>query len=329
MLEAVVRARAVIVRTSLALLGASGCGEPTTGVDVSDASRASASVVSSSAPAGVASTSAQSAAAAPAVSTMADPSASLAEPAPPRFRRGVWLWEFGKRGPSAERSAEILEHAGVQRVFIKGPNGPSSPRWKENAKIENLRLFTQRKMEVWIFGYVYGEGVADQDGKTWGTIAEQVKALVEVAKNDEVTGVIVDAEEEFKVKDDQAVALCKGLRAALPAKQIGYTTFGWLKPNKKFPYKAFDRHCGDVFMPQVYWAFGWPGGVRESLARMEADVKELGLTAPLWPIQSNEKNPSVEDLELFFELAGPNASVFYLHKEDTPQTERLGKLTFR
>ena len=304
----------------LTTLVLSACGEPSTGADIEETASAAAPTASAGW------------AASPDVSATfatASTSSSFAKPAPPRFRRGVWLWEFGKRGPSAERSAELLAEAGVQRVFIKGTNGPASPRWQENAKPANLELFTKRGMEVWIFGYVYGEGVADQDGKTWGTIAEQVKALVDVSKPDAVTGVIVDAEEEFKGKPEQAAQLCTQLRAGLPGKRIGYTTFGWLKPNKKFPYAAFDRHCGDVFMPQVYYAFGWPGGVRESLERMQQDVRELGLLAPLWPIQSNEKNPSIEDQELFFELAGPNASVFYLHKEGTPQTERLGKLTFR
>ena len=266
----------------------------------------------------------------PAASASASTSASTeGKPNERTNRRGVWLWEFDKRGPNAEKSAEILAAAGVSRVFVKGTNGAPSKRWADNASRENLKLFTDRGIEVWLFGYFYSPDIPDQDGRTWGSIEEQVKAMVDVANVPEVTGVIVDAEVEFKDRPKEAASLCTALRKKLPQKKLGYTTFGWLKPNKTFPYAAFDKHCGDAFLPQVYYAFGWPGGVRASMERLEQDRRAMKLTAPMWPVQSNEKDPSVEDLELFFKLAGPDASVFYLHHEGTPQTKKLSRLSFR
>jgi hypothetical protein len=218
-----------------------------------------------------------------------------------------------------------VARTGAKRVFIKATNGRASARWEANASPANLAHFAARGLEVWLFGYFYAS--PDADGVEWGTLDEQIRAMVKVADRPEVYGVLVDAEEEFKGKATEAEALCRGLRAALPTKKLAYTTFGWLSPNKTFPYKAFDRTCGDAFLPQVYWAFGWPGGVRASLTRLQKDVESMRLEAPVWPIQSNERDPAAADLELFFELAGPDASVFYLHHEGTPQTEKLARMS--
>jgi hypothetical protein len=310
-----VRLQAVLALATL------GCGPGETRGD--PASEPPLAVASSSAslPPADAESSVPSATASSAATT-AQPSADA-----PRAdaRRGVFLWEFGKRGPSAERSAELVAATGARRVFIKGTNGRASARWEGNASPANLAPFATRGLEIWLFGYFYAS--PDADGIEWGTIDEQIRAMVKVADRPEVFGVLVDAEVEFKGKAAEAEALCRGLRAALPSKQLAYTTFGWLSPNKTFPYSTFDRYCGDAFLPQVYWAFGWPGGVRASLDRLRKDVAHLGLRAPVWPVQSNERDPAAADLELFFQLAGPDASVFYLHAEGTPQTEKLTRIS--
>jgi hypothetical protein len=110
---------------------------------------------------------------------------------------------------------------------------------------------------------------------------------------------------------------------------LAYTSFGWLSAHPGFPFEAFDAHCGDAFLPQVYYAFGWPGGVEGSLARVHDEVQRRGLRAPVWPIQSNERDPELDRLQRFFDLAGPDASVFYLHPEGTPQTAKLGLLRWK
>lgn len=253
-------------------------------------------------------------------------------PAPPKAdsaRRGLWMWEFDVKGPSAERSAELAAKWGVYRVFIKGSNGDQGPRWWKNAGADNVEAFTKRGIEVWVFGYFYAPDVPDQDGKTWGSIADQVASIAKVAKQPGVKGVVVDAEEEFKDREKDAELLCRSLRAKLKDRAIAYTTYGWLGPNKRFPFKTFDRHCGDAFLPQVYYAFGWPGDVEGSLERLAKDVRAMGLLAPMWPVQSNEKDPSVERMTAFFDSTGPDASIFYMHKDGTSQTAKLGSLRFR
>lgn len=244
------------------------------------------------------------------------------------LRRGLWLWEFDRRGPSAERSAELAEAWGVYRVFIKGSNGNAGERWWKNASAENIERFTSRKIEPWVFGYFYAPDVADADGRKWGSLEEQVAAILKVALHPGVRGVVVDAEEEFKGKPQHAEALCKLLRSKLGGRALAYTSYGWLSRQSKFPFKTFDRFCGDAFLPQVYYAFGWPGEVAGSLERLERDVRAFGLTAPVWPVQSNERDPSTPQLRSFFDQAGPDASVFYLHPEGSPQNARLGELTF-
>jgi len=247
----------------------------------------------------------------------------------PRHRRGLWIWEFGKNAPLAPRAAELAKLWGVHRVFIKGSNGNQGPRWAKNASPENIAAFAEKGIEVWLFGYFYAPDIADADGRTWGSIDEQVAMMLEVAKAPGVTGVIVDAEEEFKERAAAGKELCTKLRAGLRGKRLGYTTFGWLSPNKKFPYATFDRHCGDAFLPQVYYAFGWPGGVVGSLDRLEKDLAAMKLKAPVWPVQSNEKDPSVATMVDFFAKTSSDASIFYFFPEGSPQTQKLSRLRFR
>ncbi|MBL8743076.1 MAG: hypothetical protein JNK04_18330 [Myxococcales bacterium] len=153
--------------------------------------------------------------------------------------------------------------------------------------------------------------------------------MLAAARAPGVTGVIVDAEEEFKDRPAEAKELCTKLRAGLKQKKLGYTTYGWLKPNKRFPFAVFDRYCGDVFLPQVYWAFGWPGGIDGSLARLREDLAAMKLKAPVWEVQSNEKDPSAAALGEFFEKTSPDASIFYFFPEGSAQTDKLARLRFR
>jgi hypothetical protein len=155
-----------------------------------------------------------------------------------------------------------------------------------------------------------------------------------------VRGLVVDAEDEFVGRAADATRLCDLLRrriddfersAGAPSGSVAlaYTSFGWLAAHPGFPFEAFDVGCGDAFLPQVYYAFGWPGGVEGSLERVHDEVRRRGLRAPVWPIQSNERDPDVGRLQRFLDLAGPGASVFYLHPEGTPQTGKLGLLRWK
>ncbi|NUP05650.1 MAG: hypothetical protein HOW73_06275 [Polyangiaceae bacterium] len=261
-------------------------------------------------------------------SSSAAPSASVVT-VPPAARRGLWMWEFGKNAPAPERAAELAASWGVHRVFIKGSNGNVGPRWWSNASKENVAAFADRGIEVWVFGYFYAPDRPDADGRTWGSLDEQVDSILKVALAPGVKGVVVDAEEEFKERPEDAMKLCRLLRAKIGERSLAYTSYGWISPHSKFPFKAFDRHCGDAFLPQVYYAFGWPGDVTGSLERLDKDVRALGLKAPIWPVQSNERDPSVEKMTEFFDRTSPDASIFYMHPDGSPQTAKLGKLKFR
>jgi hypothetical protein len=46
-------------------------------------------------------------------------------------------------------------------------------------------------------------------------------------------------------------------------------------------------------------------------------------------VQSNERDPSVEKMTEFFDRTGPDASVFYMHPDGSPQSEKLAKLRYR
>jgi hypothetical protein len=188
-----------------------------------------------------------------------------------------------------------------------------------------VRPFLERGLEVWAFGYFYPDAFVDKNGISWGSLEAQVAASLATI-HPGVTGLVVDAESEFDGKEPDATKLCRLLRAKLGDKKLAYSSFGWLSAQRRFPFKAFDKGCGDAFLPQVYYDFGWPGGVSGSLERMRKDIAGLGLRAPVWPVQSNERNATVADLSRFFEEAGADSSIFYLHVPESEQTRRMGAI---
>lgn len=239
-------------------------------------------------------------------------------------RHGMWVWEFDQRAPSAEQTAKEFEAWGVKRVFIKSGNGNESNRWSKNARADSLKQFVQRGIEVWTFAYFYPDNQPDSKGTHWGTLDDQISVVLKNSLGEGVSGLVVDAEAEFEGRPTEARHLCTQLRQKMPAtKKLAYTSFGWLSRHTRFPYREMDESCSDAFLPQVYWAFGWPGGLRESLERLSIDVKKLGLKAPVWPIASNEPDPPVEQLTQFLLLAGPNASVFHTFPSNSSQHTHL------
>ncbi len=323
--------RALAAVTALAALS---CGDgPTPALEIGDTRPASATgAPAGSSPSATAGPAATPVSAATPASAATGASAAPSGSASPSLaaERGLWIWELGVNGPPAERAAELAASWGVRRVFLKSGNGAARGRWARNFGPENRAAFARRGIEVWAFAYVYGEGVADLDGRTWGTVDEQIDAVADATVHDGVAGLVVDAEIELVGRADDARRFCEGLRARLgPTRKLAYTTFGWIQKWRSFPFEDFDRGCGDAFLPQVYFAEGWPGGVEASLERLAAGIAARGLRAPVWPVQTNMPNPDVTVMRSFFAAAGPRSSVFFLHPEGTEQTRRLALLDWR
>lgn len=339
------RAR-TLARALLALLGAAACAA-CEGERRSEAAPLATAQLVDAPPAPASSREATSPRPDPPADAAPPPAALSAPSAPTRPaaealapRRGLWIWELGRNAPEAERAAALAASWGVERVFIKAGNGDDAARWSRNFNEGTIAPFLRRGVEVWAFGYFYGEGVPDASGRTWGTLEAQAEAVARVALLPGVRGLVVDAEAEFVGRAADATRLCgllrrrlddSSARAGAPAGSVAlaYTSFGWLDAHPGFPFEAFDARCGDAFLPQVYYAFGWPGGVEGSLARVHDEVRRRGLRAPVWPIQSNERDPGAARLQRFLDLAGPGASVFYLHPEGSPQTAKLGQLRWK
>ena len=80
------------------------------------------------------------------------------------------------------------------------------------------------------------------------------------------------------------------------------------------PFATFDRYCGDVFMPQVYWSdrgVAWRAGYDQALSM----IHSAGLHAPVWTIESNDDiyhggAPTTADLNAYFDTAGPFTSLW-------------------
>lgn len=234
----------------------------------------------------------------------------------------------GSAAASAAPPPTTIASAGpAPTTSSRVPLSPTGHHWADNFSADNLRPFVERGIEVWGFGYFYPDDYVDPKGMYWGRLADQVKASIATLTPD-VKGIVVDAEAEFYDKHRDAKRLCEMLRADIGDRKLAYTTFGWLTAHPRFPWKEFDDGCGDAFLPQVYYDAGWPGGALGSLEKLDRDIAAKGLKAPVWPIQSNEWNATVANMTLFFDKAGPDASIFYLHKEGTKQTDSMSKLSF-
>lgn len=253
----------------------------------------------------------------------ASPSASAALPPVVTPKRGLWVWEFDNTSPSLGRSVELAAAMKFPRVYLKCANGAAAGRWPKNCSEKNVAAFEAKGIEVWAFAYVYPDDQPDAKGQRWGSLDEQIARIAEVMRSPHLSGLVVDAEGEFEKRPDEATKLCAALRPIVGARPLAYTTFGWLAIHPDFPYEAFDRGCGDAFLPQVYWAFGWPGGVGGSFERLTRDVKKRGLAAPLWPIGSIERDPDPGETRDFLTRAGDGASIFYLHEDGSPQNAHL------
>lgn len=237
-------------------------------------------------------------------------------------RKGLWIWYFAYTGYDAATLADRAAADGIGYVLIK--SGQDANFFTHRYDAASVREFTSRGVRVLAWAYI-----------TPADVSGSVAALARAAAIPGTSGLIVDVEAEWEgepgAHDEAARALCQGVRAAIPGVFLGYTSFGWVANHPTMPFAAFDRDCGDAFLPQIYWndaGFDWQTGwarARDMLAR-------AGLRAPIWPIQSNDPSPSGDrpgtaDLEAFFGAAGPRATLYEWPAAGNPAlVDQLGAL---
>ena len=220
----------------------------------------------------------------------------------PPHAKGIWIWYFTYTGYTAAQLATRCQAMGVGYVLIK--SGQDGSYWDTRYNAASVREFTSRGLQVFAWPYV-----------TPRAIAASVTAIAQAARVPGTSGVILDVEIEFEGSyASQAQTLCQGIRSAVPGVFLGYTSFGWVGYHGTLPFATFDRYCGDVFMPQVYWSdrgVAWRAGYDQALSM----IHSAGLHAPVWTIESNDDiyhggAPTTADLNAYFDTAGPFTSLW-------------------
>jgi hypothetical protein len=219
--------------------------------------------------------------------------------------KGIWIWYFDYIGMTAAEAADKAKSAGIGYVLIK--SGQDSMFWTTRYTAAAVKEFTSRGILVLAWPYLTPTNVE-------GDIATAIQA----AEVPGTSGVVLDVEIEWEGNHAaEAQTLCDGIRAKVPGIWLGYTSFGWAGLHPTFPFTTFDKHCGDGAFPQVYYSdrgVAWDGA--KGLADALAQYKAAGLTAPVWPIQSNDDvvkttaGPTVVELNGFFDAAGPTSSLW-------------------
>ena len=221
--------------------------------------------------------------------------------------KGIWIWYFDYIGMTAAAAADKAKADGVGYVLIK--SGQDGSFWSTRYTASDLHEFTSRGMRVLAWPYITPAGGA-----------AAIDAAVAAAKVPGTDGLVLDVEVEWEQGGDHsadAKALCEGIRAKVPGVWLGYTSFGWVGYHTGFPFKAFDTYCGDSAWPQVYYSdrgVSWdgPSGLSQAISMYKA----AGLTAPFWPIQSNDdvynttSGPTTAELNGFFDQAGAYSSLW-------------------
>ncbi len=231
--------------------------------------------------------------------------------------KGVWVWMFDTSAPSAQQVAIDAQTLGIGFVLIKSGQDLSSYDTNFNAAVVNE--FTSRGIEVYGWPYV----------KPGNNLAKAA-VIAKAAKIPGVSGIILDVEVEFVKHDVDAIELCDEIRKQAPGVFLGYTSFGWISYHLDFPFEAFDQACGDAFLPQTYWDLWSSTTPAKSWATAVKDATNLGLKAPMWGAQDNEMDPSAADLNAFFAVAGPRASLWRWPASDSdPQFKKMQQLNWK
>ncbi len=231
--------------------------------------------------------------------------------------KGVWVWKFDASAPSAQQVAIDAQTMGIGFVLIKTGQDLSSYDTNFNASI--VAEFTSRGIEVYGWPYV-----------TPGNNAAKAAVIAKAAKIPGVSGIILDVEVEFVKHDADALELCDEIRKQAPGVFLGYTTFGWISYHLDFPFEAFDQACGDAFLPQTYWDLWSTTTPAKSYTTAVKDAANLGLKAPMWAAQDNEMDPTAADMNAFFAVAGPRASLWRWPASDSdPQFAKMQKLNWK
>lgn len=198
-------------------------------------------------------------------------------------KKGVWIWELSKL---PRDYLERLKKQGVGRVFLKTFDGKSQGDgiWRFQASHTVMDSFKRAGIEVWAWGYHYGD-----------TVTKDFEAI-KFARATGCAGYVLDVEQEFKARSTHANLESLLERCVIELREpegmtfhIGFTSFGHCGFHAEIPWTLLYRFC-DVSLPQIYYEkFGFGTDAQEIKECMDSNRKLSGQT-PIWPIFGSESD---------------------------------------
>ena len=208
--------------------------------------------------------------------------------------KGYYIWRVNECfGGDIGRIAIAAQDSGLGHVLIKIADGPTGYNGDVRPLVETL----QRKgIEVWGWQYIYGYP------------APEARMVVRRIRESGVTGLVANAEVEFKRMPNPAPiarSYMQSVRAEVGTDfPIALSTYRYPKYHPQFPYTAFLEYC-DFNMPQVYWLLQhnpvWQ--LEESMRQYRALIIQRPTIPTGCAWQSGSWAPTSKDLVDFMDAA--------------------------
>jgi len=134
--------------------------------------------------------------------------------------------------------------------------------------VSMIQAFKAAGIQVWGYGYVYGDNPT-------GEAAVAIQQINELG----LIGYYIDAEGEYKQagKATAATVYMKHLRAALPSLPIGLCSYRWPSYHRELPWREFREYC-NFDAPQVYWV-----GKHDPISQLNQSYAEFQAMIPWLP----------------------------------------------
>jgi hypothetical protein len=154
--------------------------------------------------------------------------------------KGFFIWQLSDDMIDQPTDlARTLREQGFSHVLIKIADGSL---YYNTQLIDSYRDALQEAgLQVWGWQYVYGNDPINE-AKT------AIRRMLDLG----LTGLVIDAEGEYKNRAAAAERYMKDLRAGLPGVLLGLSSYRWPSIHPEFPWREFLAKV-DFVMPQVYW----------------------------------------------------------------------------
>lgn len=160
--------------------------------------------------------------------------------------KGIFIWKIKScEGGDVSAIADLARDAGLSHVVIKIADGAYSYNYDWQNKVDYVPPLVSelrnRGISPWGWHYVRG----DSPGAEARKAVQRVRAL-------DLDGYVIDAEDEYKGRYNEATTFMDLVRRDLPNTPIALASFRFPSLHPTLPWRQFLSKC-DLNMPQMYW----------------------------------------------------------------------------